>query len=101
MVELNLTARRDGSTFADPHDMALHGWVQQRFADDLARHGLSRDICAREDVCPDAAEHFRHTPTAVTLGPPSGRTPVAPRGCRRALQTHAHAAQLVLPAPDH
>ena len=62
VVELNLTARRDGSTFADPHDMALHGWVQQRFADDLARHGLSRDVCAR-DVCADAAEHFRHTPS--------------------------------------
>ena len=58
-VLLNLTtkAERDAAVFADPYDMELHGWAQQRFARDLTHHGLSPEVCAR-DVCPSAAEHF-------------------------------------------
>lgn len=59
-IALNLTtaAERDDEVFADPYDVALHAWVRQRFARDLAHYGLSRAVCAR-DVCTDAAGRFQ------------------------------------------
>ena len=61
-VDLNLTRNDNASSdsfsvFADPYDMALHGWATARFQKDLEQYGLSSEICAKR-ICPSAAKHF-------------------------------------------
>ena len=60
------------SAFADPNEMTFYGWVQERFAHDLARHRLTPSACAAE-VCPEAAEYFSHHTPSLDLASP--RTP--------------------------